>query len=165
MKKLTLSVAALALAALFQVGCTKDIQNNDAVKQSVIDYLRSRTTQTGLNMDLMQVDVTAVSFDKNEARATVYFRPKNTPAANGMAMTYVLDRKGNKWVVRGRQDDGANPHGVRDTDPDASPAGQMGGQMPAGHPPVGAAPGNTPGGAMPPLPPLPPGHPSTGSTQ
>ena len=97
MKKLTLLIGAVALLA----GCSKDIQNSDAVKQSVVDYLKARTAETGLNMDLMQVDVTAVSFDKDQARATVYFRPKSSPDAGGMAMNYVLDRKGAKWVVRG----------------------------------------------------------------
>jgi len=135
-KKLTLLMVAVALLA----ACSKNIQNSDAVRQSIVDYLKGRTGQTGLNMDLMQLDVTAVSYAKDEARATVYFRPKNSPDGGGMAMNYVLDRKGSKWVVRGRQENGANPHG--------------GGAAEGG----GAADGGT---AMPPLPALPPGHGST----
>ena len=98
MKKLALGIAAVLLSA-----CSRDIQNTEAVRQSVIDYLRSRTTQTGLNMDMMQVDVTSVSFDRNEARAAVSFRPKSG-GDGGMQMNYILQRKGNQWVVAGRSD-------------------------------------------------------------
>lgn len=136
MRKLTLAVAALLLAA-----CSKDIQNADAVKQGVVDYLQQRKAQTGLDMNLMQVDVTAVTFDKDKAHATVMFRPKNSADAAGMQMAYTLDRQGNKWVVEPHNEGGANPHG--------------GGGMPAlppGHPATG-------GGAPPAEGKLPPGHP------
>ena len=108
-----------------------------------MDYLRSKNTQTGLNMDAMTVDVTSVSYEKDAARATLRFTPKGIPGG-GMQRTYVLDRKGNKWVVRGRQESG-NPHG-------AGAAPQQ--EMPPGHPATGGAPGA-----------LPPGHPAVGSKQ
>jgi len=135
-KKLALITAALLLAA-----CSRDIQNTDAVKQSVMDYLRTRQSQTGLNIDMMQVDVTSVSFQKDEAQATLYFRPKT--GEGGMQMNYTLERKGGKWVVRGRTENGANPHG----------AGGLP-QMPLTQPPGAAPPGQ-----------LPPGHPSVSSKQ
>ena len=107
MRKLTLIAAALLLAA-----CSQDIQNTDAVKQGVLDYLRARTAQTGLDINsLMQVEITSVSFQKDEARATVSFRPKTGDSSGPMQMNYVLDRKGSKWVVRGRTENGVNPHG------------------------------------------------------
>jgi len=139
-RKLTLAAAALLLTA-----CSKDIQNADAVKQGVVDYLQERKSQTGLDMNLMQVDVLSVSFDKNQARAVVMFRPKNTADAAGMQMAYTLDRKGNKWVVAHNDNAGANPHG----------SGGMQG-MPPGHPATGAQPGTggAQGGKA-----LPPGHP------
>ena len=130
------------LAALTVISCSKDIQNSDAVKQGVMDYLRSKNAQTGLNMDAMTVDVTSVSYQKDEARATLRFTPKGIPGG-GMQMTYVLDRKGNKWVVRGKQDSG-NPHGAGGMAPQ---------EMPPGHPATGA-----PGA-------LPPGHPAVGTKQ
>jgi len=119
---------AVALAA---VSCSKDIQNSDAVKQAVIEHLK--TAQTGLNMDAMNIEVTSLSFERDQAKATVRFTPKGMPDG-GMQMTYALDRKGNKWVVRGRLENGSNPHGA------------------------GAQP-QTPGMPLP----LPPGHPATGS--
>jgi hypothetical protein len=130
-------VAALLLAA-----CSRDIQNSEAVRQGVLDYLNARQQQTGLDMNLIQVDVTTISFQRNEARATISFRPKNSEAANAMTKSYTLDRKGNKWVVRPRSEGEGDPHGG-------------GSAMPADHPPVGgqAQPGGT----------LPPGHPPTGA--
>ena len=120
--------------------CSRDIQNTEAIRQSVLEYLNARSTQTGLNMNMMQLEVTTVSFEKTQARATVFFRPKNGGGQGGMSMSYTLDRKGDKWVVRGRQEDGANPHGA------------------GGMPPL-------PGTQPPPADNLPPGHPSVGSKQ
>lgn len=128
--------------------CSKDIQNSDAVKQGVVEYLQQRKAQTGLDMSLMQVDVVSVSFDKDQARAVVMFRPRNGPDAPGMQMNYTLDRKGNKWVVEAHNESGANPHGA---------SGMPG--MPPGHP-------ATPGGTQPaPGQELPPGHPPTSPKQ
>ena len=139
MKKLLLGLVAVLLAA-----CSRDIQNTEAVRQSVIDYLRGRTAQTGLNMDMMQVDVTSVSFDRDQARAAVSFRPK-TGGGEGMQMNYILQRKGNQWIVSGRNDTNPNPHGTGGLP-----------EMPLNHPP----------GAVPPMDqPLPPGHPAVGSKQ
>jgi hypothetical protein len=124
-KRLALTAAAVLIAA-----CSRDIQNTEAVRLGVVDYLRARTAQTGLDMNLMQVDVTSISFQGGtEARATVAFRPKNV-AESGAAMTmnYTLDRKGDKWVVRGHGESGGNPHGA----PAQSPASAL----PPGHPPV-----------------------------
>ncbi len=142
--RITLACVA-AVLTLATISCNKDIQNSDAVKQSVVDYLRSKSGETGLNMDNMTVEVTSVSYQKDEARAMVRFVPKGIPGG-GMQMSYVLDRKGNKWVVRGRQENGANPHGAGGV----PPSQQQG--LPPGHPATGGAPGA-----------LPPGHPGVGT--
>jgi hypothetical protein len=135
----------LAAAAMLLAGCAKNIDNADAVKQGVIDYLQQRKAETGLDMNLMQVDVVAVSFEKDQARATVMFRPKSGADAAGMKMAYTLDRKGSKWVVAGRSDSGGNPHGGAMSAPDGSqlppghpamPQGSGAGALPPGHPPV-----------------------------
>jgi len=134
-------------AALAVISCSKDIQNSDAVKQAVVDYLKTR--QTGLNMDAMTIDVTSLAFQKDQAQATVRFTPKGIPNG-GMSMSYALDRKGNKWVVRGRLENGVNPHGgqaLPDGSGGATPAVPM--PLPPGHPST-----NPSGGA------LPPGHPA-----
>lgn len=123
-RKLAL-IAALSLLA----ACNRDIQNADAVRGSIVDYLRERQSKTGLNMDLMKVDVSNLSFSSSgkEAHATVMFTPKAGGA--GMQMPYTLDRKGDKWVVRAHAESGENPHGAA-----GLPA------LPPSHPPVGKQP-------------------------
>ena len=125
-------IAAPALLCALLCACSRDIQNSDAVRAGVIEYLTSNQSKIGLDPNLMQIDVTTVSFQKDQARATVAFRPKQGgDGAAPMMMGYALDRKGNKWVVRGRLENGMNPHGA---DPNAAPQGQL----PPGHPPVGS---------------------------
>lgn len=89
----------------------------------------------------MQIDVASVSFRQNEADAMVSFRPKGaTDASAGMQIQYTLEKKGNRWVVKGKRDSGMAPHGGA---PGAMPGGSMpggsmpGGAMPPGHPPAG----------------------------
>jgi hypothetical protein len=132
-------------AAVLLAACARDIQNSEAVRQGVVDYLKARTAQTGLDVNLLQVDVTSVSFEKEQARAMVAIRPK--AGGEPMMMNYAFERKGDKWVVKPREGATAHPN-------TATPDGES---MPPGHPAVGgqAAPG-TPGA-------LPPGHPPVGS--
>ena len=118
MKKLAILAAVLCLA-----GCSKDIQTTEAVRQGVVDYLQQRTADTGLDVNSLVVTVSSVSFEKDVARATVAFSPKSAPGVTGMSMNYVLDRKGDKWVVKGRQINPGTPHGV--------------GEIPPGHPTTG----------------------------
>jgi hypothetical protein len=115
------------MVALLLAACSRDIQNTNAIRDGVVDYLQARTAQTGLDVNMMAVEVTSVSFQRDEARATVFFRPKSGPSTGGMQMNYVLDRKGDKWVVRGRTENGVNPHG-------GTPA------LPPGHPGAGTQP-------------------------
>lgn len=126
-------------ASLFLFACSRGIQNEAAVRQGVVDYL---STRPDLNISQMQVDVTSVAFRQNEADATVSFRPRGGGVSSGMQMSYTLERKGNRWVVKGK---GSGPHGKMGMPPAAG--------MPA-MPQSGAAPGNAP---------LPPGHPAIGS--
>ena len=107
----------LAAAALILAGCAKNIQNPDAVKQGVMDYLKERASTMGLNMGAMDANVTSVSFEKDVARASVAFVVKGAPGGAGMSMDYVLDRKGDKWVVRGRQVSPGNAHGAEGLPP------------------------------------------------
>jgi hypothetical protein len=130
----------LLAAAFLLTGCGRNIQNEGAVRQGVLDYLQQRKAQTGLDLSSMDISVTAVSFQKDEARATVYFKPKG--ANDGMQMNYELERKGDKWVVKGRSESGANPHGAAGLP--GNPHGETTQPLPPGHP---AVPGN---GAEPP---------------
>ena len=124
-------LAALLMVALLLAACArKNIENKDAIRQAVVEYLSSRQAQTGLDMSTMEIDVTAMAFERDTARATVAFRIKNSDA--GMQLNYALDRKGDKWVVQARQDTGQG-HGVVLPGNDKAPA-----ELPPGHPSIPA---------------------------
>jgi hypothetical protein len=138
---MTIRYLPLLFAGIVLAGCgSRGIQNEAAVRQGVMDYLRQRSD---LNLNSMQVDVTSVSFRQDEADATVAFRPKGA-GGSGMQMRYTLERQGNRWVVKGkgRAQAGQAPHGEM-------PKGMPGAPGPGGEPQGGAA--------------LPPGHPAIGN--
>ncbi|MEN6533533.1 MAG: hypothetical protein ABFD89_07715 [Bryobacteraceae bacterium] len=107
-------------------GCNRGIESKEAVRQAVIDHLADKA---GMNVSSMQIDVASVSFRKDEADATVLFRAKGGGGSQSMTMNYTLERKGNRWVVKGRSESGM-PHG-------AMGGGAQGQQMPPGHPAMG----------------------------
>jgi hypothetical protein len=122
--KPSLGIASAVLALL--CSCHRGIENTEAIRQGVIDHLASRA---GLDVGQMQIDITSVSFRKDEADATVSIRPKgSTSSGGGMQMNYTLERKDNRWVVKSRREAGS-PHGAGGEAP-------AGGQLPQGHPPV-----------------------------
>ena len=135
MKYLALAVVAALLAA---GGCSRKVDNQEAVRQAVLDYLAKKS----LNVGAMQVDITSVSFRENEADAVVSFRGKDTPAgqtAAGMTMNYTLTKQGNAWVVKGRTGSTTPDHAA--TAPGAAAGGDAGASsMPSGHPPAGDSP-------------------------
>jgi hypothetical protein len=119
--------------------CKKDIQNEQAVRQGILNHLSKR-------QDLGSLDVTVkrVAFRKDEADATVHMQPKNSDApSSGADFQYVLERKGNEWVVKGKALGSghgagggmANPHGG------GAPPGGMPMPLPPGHPQVPPGPG------------------------
>jgi hypothetical protein len=112
-KKLGLFASLVLIAA-----CSKDIQTTEAVRQGILDDLQQRKATTGVDPGMLDVNVSAVSFEKDQARANVAFTPKSAPGSGGMNMTYVLERQGAKWIVKGRQVGGANPHGAQGMPPD-----------------------------------------------
>ena len=121
----------LAVSVLVLAACSKNIQNPEAVKEGVIDYLKQRAPTMGLDMSAMDVNVGSISFEKDTARANVSFVPKGMPpGSGGMSMDYVLERKGDKWAVKGRQVSPGNSHGDQ----------ALPGELPPGHPPTGQAP-------------------------
>lgn len=113
---------------LLLVACAKDINNKEAVRTAVIDYLTKRSESTGLNVANMDVQVGAVSFQKDQAQATVSIKPRG--ASDGMQLSYALVRKGDLWEVKNKQESGVNPHGGGAEIPAAPPAGEL----PPGHP-------------------------------
>lgn len=129
MKKAWPLLIALTLAACSR----KDIDNKDAVKAAIVEYLSSRTKETGLDPDRMDINVSAVAFERDTARATVSFAVKGT--GSGMQLNYTLERKGNKWAVKSR-DATTGPHPL--AEPLSGAASGAQGALPEGHPPVDA---------------------------
>lgn len=154
-----LIAAGVCIALL--AGCKKDIQNEEAVRQGVMSYLSKRS-----DLLAMDVSVSSVSFHDDEATAQVHFQAKgNNSAAAGMTMQYVLERKNNQWVVKGRTGanaaHGASGPGTNGTPGQGTAPGALDGMpripgsngagstsLPAGHPAIGGSQG------------LPPGHPA-----
>ena len=87
-------------------------------------------------MSTMDVNVTAMAFERDTARATVDFRIKNSDA--GMQFSYTLERKGDKWVVQPKADNGGG-HGIVLPGNDKGP-----GELPPGHPSIPASPQSSP---------------------
>ncbi len=124
-----------------------NIDNKDAVKAAMVEYLEKNKASTGIDPSVMDINVDAVQFERDTARASVSFLIKGT--TNGMQGNYTLTRDGNKWGSVTRQNMTAAPHGVGPVD--APPAAEQGkepllpvipGQpsqqaLPAGHPAVG----------------------------
>ena len=156
MKSSTLPAIALGLTVALLGGCKKNIDNNDAVKQGISTYLAKRA-----DLLAMDVNVTSVAYHGDEATATVRFQAKgNSSPTAGMSMQYVLERKGNQWVVKGRA--GGEAHsGVPQGAPGGSPAPGANGwfhRRDAFHA-AGASLGRRAFRV------LPPGHPAIGSTK
>lgn len=125
--------ALWGIGALILSSCAKDIQNKEAVRQSVVDHLKARKN-LDLDLSSMQVDVTAVTFRENEAEATVSFVPKGASPAQGMSMKYTLVRSGDAWQVKQKAEATNDPHSGGAVAP---PAGAPGGAvLPPGHPPM-----------------------------
>lgn len=129
-------------------GCHRDIQNTDEVKKGVLAYFSKRS-------DLLSMDVTVtnVVYRDKEAVATVHLQAKgNTAPGSGMDMRYVLERKGDDWVVKGRGA-GGESHGAQGIGaPPGAPGAPAGGEgsigamprpLPPGHPAVGTPPGKS----------------------
>jgi hypothetical protein len=118
-------VAFIAVLSLL-AACSRDIQNKDAVRGAIVDYLNARPDKIGESVDVQIASLTFASSGK-EAHANVTFTPKKGGA--GMQMPYTLDRKGDRWVVRPHAAEGENPHGAA-----GLPA------LPPSHPPIGKQP-------------------------
>jgi len=107
-------------------GCTKNIQNKEAVKKAVMEHLAQMKSLSLSNMD---VDVASVNFKDKEAEALVRISPKGGDPSAGMQIGYILDQKGGQWVVRKKADAGASPHGGM-----SMPAPET--KAPLSHPPL-----------------------------
>jgi hypothetical protein len=148
-------VGALSLAAFLAVaGCKKQLSDTDAIRAGVLDHITALKT---LNVSAMDINVTSVNVQGNQAQAQVEFRPKTgAPEGAGMQVSYALEKQSGNWVVKktlatgGIIDHpaaGANPH---------TQAGQPGSMDVTGPPMFQDL---LHGSGAKPTPALPPGHP------
>ena len=131
------TVLAIVPVILLLTGCAKDINNKDAIRTAVIEHLNARQGKIGLSMDTMDIDVGSMSFQKDQATATISFKPK--AGGEGMQIPYAFERKGEKWVVKARMEAGPGGHGSGQPMPSSEAAPAPTGELPAGHPKVGTA--------------------------
>ena len=130
----------LAATVLVLAGCSKNIDNKEAVQTAVAKYVSGK----GINVDQMNVNVNSVSFHGNQADATVAFVPKGS--GSGVTAKYQLERVQDVWQVKGRSGMSTLDHTQGSELP--------GEQGPTGLPGTQVSPGGTP----------PPGHPNTDGT-
>ena len=143
----------LTLVGLFCIfsGCKKQVSDADAIRDGINQHLSSLKT---INLSAMNMDITNVSVQGNQAQAQVEFRPKTGGAPGaGMQVAYTLAKQNGAWVVQNTQPMGGMiQHPAPGADPrtlsSPSPSGSMpnfhdlvpggGGEnaLPAGHPPV-----------------------------
>jgi hypothetical protein len=140
-----LRVVIFVLACLLALSaCHKNIENKEQVRSDLLQYLSSKV---GLDVKALDIDVTKVTFQGDQAQATVSFHQKTDPnIGNGMVMVYNLQQEKDHWVVKGRSD--SQGHGFGSAAPNQD--------LPPGHPTL---PPGTPSSQQG----LPPGHPSVGT--
>ena len=143
MKKALLPLFAPLVAVMLASCSSADIDNKDAVRAAIVEYLQDNQAATGLDVSQLTIGIDAVVFERDLARATVSFAPKSGGDMS-MQWNYTLERQGNKWG-NVKRDAAMGPHGVPGVA--APPAGAPGappapstGPLPAGHP---AVPGQT----------------------
>ena len=92
------------LSLVLLAGCQKQVSDTDAIRSGIHDHLASLKT---LNIDAMDMNVTNVSIQGNQAQAQVEFRPKTgAPQGAGMQVAYSLQKQNGSWVVQTSQPSG-----------------------------------------------------------
>jgi hypothetical protein len=136
---------------VFFAGCKKQESDADAIRSGINQHLASLKT---LNLGAMDMDITNVSIQGNQAQAQVEFKPKTgAPQGAGMEVAYALEKQNGIWVVQNTQPAGGSiqhpapgesPH-MNTTSPaagsmpnfrDLVPGGGGSSNLPPGHPPI-----------------------------
>jgi hypothetical protein len=117
------------LLGIAVIACNRAPESKEAVREGIVDHLNKNT---GLDLKAMDMDVSNVTFNGNQATASVSFKPKSSPDS-GMTMNYTLERQGQKWIVQQKAGSGGHGGGAVPSPGAASPAP---GDLPPGHPPV-----------------------------
>jgi hypothetical protein len=127
---LVVRISAVLLLIVSLAACNGARKNNnDAVRQGVVEYLQSKGFDVPKAMTVSLKNVEMKGDDQADASVTI--TPTGGNEAQGMAMKYHLEAKGGKWVVVGRAGDhgagampqtpaGAEPHGGAAPAPGAS---------------------------------------------
>ena len=152
MKRSACSFTLIALLALF-AGCQKQESDADAIRSGINQHLASLKT---INLSAMDMNVTSVSVQGNQAQAQVEFKPKTgAPNGAGMQVSYSLQKQNGQWIVQTTTPAGGsiqhpapgeNPH-MDPTSPsstsgsmpnfhDLVPGAPTSNQLPPGHPPI-----------------------------
>ena len=157
MKRAVLYSILFAMLVFFG-GCKKQESDSDGIRAGIHQRLSSLNT---LNLGAMDMNITSVSIQGNQAQAQVEFRPKTgAPQGAGMQVAYSLEKQNGKWVVKNSAPAGGmiehpapgqNPH-LNSTSPSSTTLPSFkdlvnsgsGSPLPPGHPPV------KPQGNMPP---------------
>jgi hypothetical protein len=113
-------MSAVLLLILSLAACNRGLQNNEAVRQGVIDRMAEK------KVGGVDVNITSVKYNGNEADVVASIVPKGGNPAAGMSMNYHMKQEGNKWVVVGTQDSGGSPHGGAAMPVPANPHGADG---------------------------------------
>lgn len=118
--------AVAAAVAVFVIGCGPNIKNSEQVRRDLLAHLEKNA---GLDPKELDINITKLTFEGDQANATVSFRPKTaTRIDSAMVMNYILDQKDGHWVVAKRGD--SQKRGMQ---PTPGPGGK---DIPKGHPPV-----------------------------
>ena len=156
MKRTPYLLTFIAIVVLSS-GCKKQESDADAIRSGINQHLAALKT---LNLGAMDMNITNVSVQGDQAQAQVEFKPKSGgPPGAGMQVSYALQKQNGQWVVQTTQPAGGsiqhpapgeNPHmngaapssGSMPNFRDLVPGGAGGNssQLPPGHPPVNAQP-------------------------
>jgi hypothetical protein len=94
---------------LCTVACKTDTDYKEAIRAGVVKHLSS---MQGLNVPNMEITVTQLSVNGNQATAQVEIRAKGAEnSAATMNLSYNLEKRGNEWaVVKGTPAGGSIQH-------------------------------------------------------
>lgn len=155
MQRAAYILAVIGLLSLF-AGCKKQESDADGIRAGINQHLASLKT---LNLDAMDMNITNVSVQGNQAQAQVEFRPKTgSPSGGGMQISYSLEKQNGIWVVQSTQAVGVSTQHPGPGDPqmngnsppsdslpnfrDLVPGSGDSKSLPPGHPPINGQ-GNT----------------------
>jgi len=129
--------ALLGATLLFAGACKSKVDDKEAIRSGIINYLTSLKT---LNVSAMDINVTQATVNGNQAQAQVEIRLKNSPPDGAsMKLSYNLEKRGEEWVVVKSQPAGGT---LQHPAPGEMPPGGL----PPGHPNVNGSAGQAPAG-------------------